>query len=71
MRYDQGDALALPYPDEHFDGVRCERVLQHVTDPDAAIAEMGAGAASRRPGVPDRHRLTRHASAFSRPRPHT
>ncbi|MEU4409181.1 methyltransferase domain-containing protein [Streptosporangium sp. NPDC023963] len=40
VRYDQGDALALPYPDDHFDGVRCERVLQHVIDPDAAIAEM-------------------------------
>ncbi|MEU8283993.1 methyltransferase domain-containing protein [Micromonospora sp. NPDC048905] len=56
-RYDQEDALALPYPDDHFDGVRCERVLQHVTDPRCRHRRDGAGAASRRPGVPDRHRL--------------
>ncbi|MFD8008041.1 methyltransferase domain-containing protein [Streptomyces mirabilis] len=27
-------------PDGHFDGVRCERVLQHVREPDAAIKEL-------------------------------
>ena len=35
-----GDAHALPFPDDHFDGVRAERTLQHVRDPRRAIAEM-------------------------------
>jgi len=30
----------MDFPDGHFDGVRCERVLQHLADPDAAIAEL-------------------------------
>jgi SAM-dependent methyltransferase len=40
VRYETADILALPYPDGAFDGVRSERVLQHVRDPDAAIAEL-------------------------------
>jgi SAM-dependent methyltransferase len=40
VRYEVADVLALPYPDGEFDGVRTERVLQHVADPDAAIAEL-------------------------------
>jgi SAM-dependent methyltransferase len=40
VRYERADVLALPYPDGAFDGVRTERVLQHVADPDAAIAEL-------------------------------
>lgn len=35
-----GDAGELPFPDESFDAVRCERLLQHVGDPAAALAEM-------------------------------
>jgi ubiquinone/menaquinone biosynthesis C-methylase UbiE len=35
-----GNALALPFDEESFDLIRCERVLQHVTDPVKAVAEM-------------------------------
>src|SRR4051812_18162484 len=40
VRYVVGDVRSLPYADGYFDGVRTERVLQHLDDPDAAIAEM-------------------------------
>jgi ubiquinone/menaquinone biosynthesis C-methylase UbiE len=40
VRYVEGDVSALDFPDGDFHGVRCERVLQHVVDPDAAIAEL-------------------------------
>jgi SAM-dependent methyltransferase len=33
-------AYALPFPDEHFDAVRAERVFQHLDDPARALAEM-------------------------------
>ncbi|WP_316524491.1 methyltransferase domain-containing protein [Kitasatospora brasiliensis] len=39
-RFLEGDALALPLPDADADVVWCERVLQHVTDPTRAVAEM-------------------------------
>jgi ubiquinone/menaquinone biosynthesis C-methylase UbiE len=35
-----GDALSLPFDNESFDVVRCERVLQHIADPARAVAEM-------------------------------
>ena len=35
-----GDALSLPFEDSTFDVVRCERVLQHVSDPVKAAGEM-------------------------------
>ncbi|HYZ80813.1 MAG TPA: methyltransferase domain-containing protein [Solirubrobacteraceae bacterium] len=35
-----GDALALPFPDERFDGVRTDRTLQHVDDPARALSEL-------------------------------
>ncbi|MEM7482397.1 MAG: methyltransferase domain-containing protein [Acidobacteriota bacterium] len=35
-----GNALALPFANAAFDGCRAERVLQHVTDPAAAVAEL-------------------------------
>ncbi|HET6295848.1 MAG TPA: methyltransferase domain-containing protein [Kribbella sp.] len=35
-----GDAVALSFEDESFDLIRCERVLQHLTDPQQAVAEM-------------------------------
>lgn len=40
-RFTVGDALELEEPDHHFDVVRCERTLQWLTDPEAAVAEMG------------------------------
>ncbi|MFE7191505.1 methyltransferase domain-containing protein [Kitasatospora sp. NPDC057541] len=39
-RFLDGDALALPLPDADLDAVRCERVLQHLTDPARAVAEI-------------------------------
>jgi ubiquinone/menaquinone biosynthesis C-methylase UbiE len=40
VRYLTGDVSALDLPDDAFDGVWCERVLQHVADADRAIAEF-------------------------------
>ena len=33
-------AYSLPFPDDHFDAVRAERVFQHLDDPARALAEM-------------------------------
>jgi ubiquinone/menaquinone biosynthesis C-methylase UbiE len=38
--YAVGDTTALDFPDGYFGGVRYERVLQHVHDPDAVIQEL-------------------------------
>jgi SAM-dependent methyltransferase len=35
-----GDALHLPYPDGHFDGVVVSEMLEHIPDDKAAIAEI-------------------------------
>jgi ubiquinone/menaquinone biosynthesis C-methylase UbiE len=35
-----GDAVALPFPDDHFDGVRADRTLQHLDDPVTALNEL-------------------------------
>jgi ubiquinone/menaquinone biosynthesis C-methylase UbiE len=40
VTYAVGDLLALDFEDQTFDGVRTERVLQHLADPDAAVAEL-------------------------------
>nr|MDT0660361.1 methyltransferase domain-containing protein [Micromonospora sp. DSM 115978] len=40
VRYLVGDVAALDLPDDAFDGVRCERVLQHVAEPERAVAEL-------------------------------
>ena len=40
VRYAVGDVAALEFPDDAFDGVRCERVLQHLAEPDRAVAEL-------------------------------
>lgn len=40
VSYVQGDLAALDLPDGAFDGVRAERVLQHLSDPDRAVAEL-------------------------------
>lgn len=38
--FETADALALPYPDEHFDVVHAHQVLQHVPDPVGTLREM-------------------------------
>jgi ubiquinone/menaquinone biosynthesis C-methylase UbiE len=40
VKYEVGDVYDLPYAEGHFDGVRTERVLQHLTDPSRAVAEL-------------------------------
>jgi ubiquinone/menaquinone biosynthesis C-methylase UbiE len=40
VTYTIGDVTALDFPEGNFDGVRCERVLQHLSDPDGAIKEL-------------------------------
>lgn len=39
-RFVAGSVYDLPFPDGHFDAVRCERVYQHLDDPAAATAEI-------------------------------
>jgi ubiquinone/menaquinone biosynthesis C-methylase UbiE len=39
-RYEQGDALDLPYPDEHFDIVTCHFLLLWLSDPLLGVREM-------------------------------
>jgi len=40
VRFSIGDAMALDEPDGSFDAVRCERTLQWLADPEAAVTEM-------------------------------
>ncbi|MFL6035550.1 MAG: methyltransferase domain-containing protein [Gaiellaceae bacterium] len=40
VRFTLGDAASLDEPDGSFDAVRCERTLQWLADPAAAVAEM-------------------------------
>jgi SAM-dependent methyltransferase len=40
VRVVRSDGLALPFPDQTFDGARSDRVLQHVVDVRAALAEL-------------------------------
>lgn len=40
VRFERGDAAALPFPDDELDLVRSERLLQHVPDADAVVREM-------------------------------
>ncbi|MFF0296233.1 methyltransferase domain-containing protein [Kitasatospora sp. NPDC004614] len=39
-RFVDGDALALSLPDAGLDAVRCERVLQHLSEPARAVTEI-------------------------------
>ncbi|SDH59675.1 Methyltransferase domain-containing protein [Actinokineospora alba] len=39
-RFVDGDAYALPFGDNTFDAVRCERVFQHLAEPERAAAEI-------------------------------
>lgn len=62
-----GDALALPFDDGTFDGVRTERTLQHVNDPGKALAEMARVAKPSAPVVaiePDWDTLTVEGEPF-------
>jgi SAM-dependent methyltransferase len=40
IQVDDGDAYALPYADLSFDAAHCDRVLMHLEDPSAVLAEM-------------------------------
>jgi ubiquinone/menaquinone biosynthesis C-methylase UbiE len=40
VNYRVANVTALPFADGTFDAVRCERVLQHVSDADLAVAEL-------------------------------
>jgi SAM-dependent methyltransferase len=40
VSYVTGDVMDLAWPDGGFDGVWCERVLQHVPDADLAVREL-------------------------------
>lgn len=40
VTFDVADAYELPFPDDHFDVVHAHQVLQHLTDPVAALREM-------------------------------
>ena len=40
VRFDAGDVYRLPYADGSFDVVHAHQVLQHLSDPVAALAEM-------------------------------
>lgn len=39
-RFVAGDAYTQPFEDATFDAIRCERVYQHLTDPERATAEI-------------------------------
>lgn len=39
-RFEVADAVSLPFPDDSFDACRCDRTLQHIDDPQAAVREM-------------------------------
>ncbi len=40
VEYRVADVTALPFDDGAFDAVRCERVLQHLAEPEAGLAEL-------------------------------
>ena len=41
LRFVEGDATALPFPDGSFDVVTCARTLHHVARPGPLLAELG------------------------------
>jgi ubiquinone/menaquinone biosynthesis C-methylase UbiE len=40
VTHHQGDACALPFPDDSFDGCRAERIFLHLRDPFPAVENM-------------------------------
>jgi SAM-dependent methyltransferase len=40
VRFEQGDIMALNFPDNSFDRARAEQVLQHIPRPETALAEL-------------------------------
>ncbi|MGO9752960.1 MAG: class I SAM-dependent methyltransferase [Solirubrobacteraceae bacterium] len=46
LRFETGDAKRLPYGDGEFDMVAAIEALEHIPDPDRAVAEMARVAAS-------------------------
>jgi SAM-dependent methyltransferase len=40
VRFEQGDAAALPFPDDSFDVVFCRYLLIHIADPRRVVREM-------------------------------
>lgn len=40
VRFEQGDIMALDFPDATFDRARAEQVLQHVSSPETALLEL-------------------------------
>jgi SAM-dependent methyltransferase len=40
VRFEQGDIMALSYPDHSFDCARAEQVLQHIPSPETAMTEL-------------------------------
>src|SRR5918994_890739 len=40
VSYEKADVTDLPFASDSFDRTRCERVLQHLSEPDLALAEL-------------------------------
>ena len=40
VKHQAGDAAALPFDEGRFDACRCERMFQHLVNPEQALAEM-------------------------------
>ncbi|CAM3805713.1 methyltransferase domain-containing protein [Smaragdicoccus niigatensis] len=85
-RYVAGNAYELPFEDGTFDAVRCERVLQHLDQPQRAIDEMARvlkpggrltlldsdwATAIVHPGDPEVARLCMEAMLTATPNPHS
>lgn len=79
-----GDAVSLPFDDASVDVIRCERVFQHLPDPQGAANEMARilrpggrvviidsdwATAITRPGDPDVHRRLNDATMRRTPNP--
>lgn len=85
-RYLDGNAYELPFESGTFDAVRCERVLQHLDQPERAIDEMARvlkpggrvtlldsdwATAIMHPGDPEVARICSEVMLSSTPNPHS